>query len=68
MEDGRPFVTDQGNHILDVALGSIADSQQTALAISGIPGVAGHGLFLSEIDTVVIAHGGTVELRHAERS
>ena len=68
MEDGRPFVTDQGNHILDVALGSVADRQQTALAISGIPGVAGHGLFLSEIVTVVIAHGGTVELRHAERS
>lgn len=68
MKGGHPFLTDQGNRILDVAFGSITDIRKTALAIAAIPGVAEHGLFTFEIDTVIIARAGTVELRHADRS
>ena len=64
----QPFLTDQANHILDVAFGSITDIRQTALAIAAIPGVAEHGLFTSEIDTVIIARADTVEFRHTDRS
>lgn len=61
---GTPFLTDQGNHILDVALNEITNPAKIAAAISSIPGVVEHGLFLDEIDTIVIARGRAVEALH----
>jgi ribose 5-phosphate isomerase A len=68
LQNDDPLLTDQGNHILDVAFGVITDPQQTALAIAAIPGVAAHGLFLSEIDTIIVGRDGAVDVRHADRS
>lgn len=58
--DGRKILTDQGNIIIDCAFGVIADPPALAAVIGAIPGVMGHGLFLSEVDAAYIASGGTV--------
>ena len=61
---GTPALTDQSNHILDAALDEIPKPTEIAAAIAAIPGVVEHGLFLDEIDTIVIGRGDTVEVRH----
>lgn len=43
---GGPYVTDNGNHILDVEFGRIADPGALAARLADLPGVADHGLFV----------------------
>ena len=50
------YRTDQDNVILDCRFGSIDDPQALAGALSAIPGMLGHGLFLDQID---VAYVGT---------
>ena len=60
----RPFVTDQGNYILDLALGRIGNPRQLSLALNQVPGVVENGLFIDICDAVVIGFGdGRVEMR-----
>lgn len=54
MMEGRPFVTDNGNHILDCEVGPIADAARLEADIRAIPGVVGTGLFLGMADTVLV--------------
>jgi ribose 5-phosphate isomerase A len=64
MNGDRPFVTDEGNHILDLHLRRIGNPRQLALVLNQLPGVVENGLFLDICDTVVVGHGdGRVELR-----
>ncbi|MFZ0800318.1 MAG: ribose-5-phosphate isomerase RpiA, partial [Terriglobales bacterium] len=44
--DGSPYVTDNGNQILDCSFGKIADPPALALALSNTPGIVEHGLFI----------------------
>ncbi|HZS63484.1 MAG TPA: ribose-5-phosphate isomerase RpiA [Xanthobacteraceae bacterium] len=44
--DGSPFLTDNGNWILDASLECIPDPQKLAERLSAVPGVLGHGLFI----------------------
>src|SRR5208282_90330 len=44
--DGGPYLTDNGNQILDCSFGKIADVWALALALSNIPGIVEHGLFV----------------------
>ena len=44
--DGGPFVTDEGHHILDCQFGQIDDPPAVARALSDMPGVVEHGLFI----------------------
>ena len=53
-QDGRLFVTDNGNHILDCRIEPIADAPRLELDIRAIPGVVGTGLFLNMADTVLV--------------
>jgi ribose 5-phosphate isomerase A len=46
LRDGRPFVTDNGNLIIDCTLGRIADPAVLAQALAVVPGVVDHGLFI----------------------
>ncbi len=46
VRNGAPFVTDNGNLVIDCALGQIADPEKVAAALSSVPGVVDHGLFL----------------------
>lgn len=64
MNGARPYVTDEGNHILDLHLTRIGNPRQLALVINQIPGVVENGLFIDICDTVVIGYGdGKVEVR-----
>lgn len=64
MNGARPFVTDEGNHILDLALGRIGNARQLSLALNQVPGVVENGLFIDICDAVVIGYpDGRVELR-----
>jgi ribose 5-phosphate isomerase A len=59
-----PYLTDEGNYILDCACGRIDDPQQTAAAIRGIVGVVEHGLFLGMATLALVAgENGVKEIR-----
>lgn len=53
-EGGKPFVTDNGNHILDCAVAPILDPPAFETHLRAIPGVVGTGLFLGMADTVLV--------------
>lgn len=64
MNGAAPFVTDEGNHILDLHLQRIGNPRQMALILNQVPGVVENGLFIDICDKVIIGHGdGRVELR-----
>ena len=64
MNGDVPFVTDEGNHILDLHLKRIGNSQQTAMVLNQMPGVVENGLFVDICDRVVIGYGdGRCEVR-----
>lgn len=49
------FTTDQGNAILDLRFGALLDDPAAlATSLRDIPGVLEHGLFLTEIDEVIV--------------
>jgi ribose 5-phosphate isomerase A len=57
---GEPFVTDEGNHILDCHFGQIPDPPALAHTLSEIPGVVEHGLFINLADMVLLGNGSEV--------
>lgn len=61
LKAGEPFVTDEGNYILDCYFGLIDDPLEVALAIRARPGVVEHGLFLGIATQLVIATPDGVE-------
>lgn len=64
MNGDVPYVTDEGNHIVDMHLQRIGNSRQLALVLNQVPGVVENGLFIDICDKVVIGHGdGRVETR-----
>jgi ribose 5-phosphate isomerase A len=54
VQQGGPFVTDNGNHILDCRIAPITDATRLEQDIRAIPGVVGTGLFLGMADTVLV--------------
>ncbi len=54
MQEGRLFVTDNGNPILDCKVGPIPNPAALERAILDIPGVVGTGLFIGMANTVLI--------------
>ena len=64
MKAEAPFITDEGNHILDLHLNRIGNPRQLSLVLNQIPGVVENGLFIDICDAVVIGYGdGRVEVR-----
>ena len=60
---GNPFVTDEGHHILDCHFGQIDDPDGLARALSFMPGIVEHGLFINMASVVVVGKAaGVVEL------
>jgi ribose 5-phosphate isomerase A len=53
-ENGAPFVTDNGNHILDCMIAPILHPEQFEEHVRAIPGVVGTGLFLGMADVVLV--------------
>ena len=66
MKDGSgPLMTDGGNYILDSRCKTIPNPAETALALSQIPGVMEHGLFIELADAIIIGeadHARVIEL------
>jgi ribose 5-phosphate isomerase A len=63
MKEGVPYLTDNGNNILDCGVGPLKNPEVMELSLRAIPGVVGTGLFLGMADTVLIQQGDTVEVR-----
>ncbi len=62
--DGKLYLTDENNYILDCHFGQIADAEGLARELSDMPGVVEHGLFIGMASVVLVAgEGGVVELR-----
>ena len=62
--DGKPFVTDERNHILDCRFGPIRDPEALARRLSDMPGIVEHGLFVGMASVALFARGSEiVELR-----
>jgi len=59
-----PYLTDEGNYILDLHLHRIGDPRHIALVLNQVPGVVETGLFVDICDRVIVGHGdGTVAER-----
>lgn len=64
MKDGKPYLTDNGNFILDCKPTTpLTDAGATDLALHAIPGVAGTGLFIKRAHVVMIQEGDKVDVR-----
>jgi ribose 5-phosphate isomerase A len=56
--DGRPFVTDNGNLILDASVRAITDPAGLDRTLLAIPGVVGTGLFVGMAHAVLVWQDG----------
>ena len=64
MSGAAPYITDEGNHIIDLHLERIGDARQLAMVLNQVPGVVENGLFVDICDTVIMGFGdGRIELR-----
>lgn len=64
---GELFLTDNGNLVIDVAMGE-QDLSELAASLNDIPGVIDHGLFLTEADEILVERdSGTIERRTRDR-
>ena len=54
MLNNLPFVTDEGNYILDLHLGRIGDPATLNVTLNQVPGVVENGLFLNMCDLILI--------------
>ncbi len=62
--DGKLYLTDENNHILDCRFEQIPDADSLARQLSDMPGVVEHGLFIDMASIVLVASGKEiVELR-----
>ncbi len=62
-QNGQPFVTDNGNYILDCSISPLSGPASFEQAILGIPGVVGTGLFIGMADTVLVQDGDAVHVQ-----
>ncbi|MDG1862887.1 MAG: ribose-5-phosphate isomerase RpiA [Yoonia sp.] len=68
MNGDAPFVSDEGNHILDLHLNRIGNPRQLSLVLNQIPGVVENGLFIDICDIVIVGFGdGRVEVNNINK-
>src|SRR5580704_185043 len=59
--DGKPYITDEGHHILDCHFGQIPHPPALARILEAMPGIVEHGLFIGMASVVLIAKGDEVQ-------
>ena len=65
--DGKPFVTEMGNAIIDLELQKISQPERLDDALNGLPGVIETGLFIGICGVVIMGTDkGVVELTRAK--
>jgi len=62
VRDGSPFITDNGNNIIDCAFERIEDPRGLESRLLGIPGVLECGLFVGMADVAIVADGEEVRI------
>jgi len=68
MENGKPYVTDNSNYIIDLYFEEpIKDSHAAAKAILSLEGVVEHGLFMDMVDVCIIAGSNGVEVQERKK-
>ncbi len=69
VENGAPYVTDDGLYILDIHFGQIQDSPETARALKAMVGVVEVGLFIGMATKVIAGYedGRVQELDRGDR-
>ncbi len=63
VKEGNPFVTDQGNYILDCTFGPIANAAQLAQQLKQRTGIVDSGLFIGLVTDLIVAKADGVEHR-----
>jgi ribose 5-phosphate isomerase A len=58
---GKPYLTDEGHHILDCHFGQIPDPIALNTKLCDLPGIVEHGLFVGMASVVLMAKAGDVE-------
>lgn len=66
LSDGAPFVSDNGNFIVDCSFGRIDDPEALDEALKFVPGVVEHGLFLGIADHAIVSGPDGVSVLDAE--
>ena len=66
LADGKPFVTDGGNFIMDCAFERIEDPEALAELLPFTPGVIDHGLFIGLADQAIVAGDAGVQVFDAD--
>jgi len=61
-QDGEPFLTDEGNYILDIRIGHVSNLGLLEDELLHIPGIVDTGLFLSTTDIIIFGKGEEVEV------
>jgi ribose 5-phosphate isomerase A len=62
LRDDELFVTDNGNVIIDCSFGQIPDAQKLASALSTIPGLVDHGLFIDMAGLAILGGPDGIEI------
>jgi ribose 5-phosphate isomerase A len=60
-DGGKPYVTDNGNWLLDCGFAPMADPARLEAEINRVPGVMDNGLFIDLASEVIVARGGSIE-------
>jgi ribose 5-phosphate isomerase A len=64
MTDNTPFLTDNGNYILDCHFGTIDTPEELSIKLNLIPGVVENGLFVNMAQTMIVgSKNGDVKIR-----
>jgi ribose 5-phosphate isomerase A len=58
--DGKAYLTDENNYILDCRFGQISDADALARQLSDMPGVVEHGLFIGMASVVLLADSSNI--------
>lgn len=67
LHEGRPYVTDNGNYILDCACGTIPDAPALNRELKMMAGVVETGLFIGMADVAIVAGESDIEVLEAAR-
>lgn len=67
-KEGKVFVTDQGNCIIDADFGLIHDPESLAKNLNQIEGVLAHGLFIGLADKIIMGNGDDTAVFEMQKS
>ena len=64
---GAPFVTDDGNYIVDVKFRSISNPAKLEQVINRVPGVIENGIFVGVADIVLVGYEGGCKILKSKK-